>query len=166
MWRSAAAELIAQTTPKMPQHELSLAQYIVHRNGLRAGARGSMRNMLHRSFGAPTFSGFWRHWNPILGYALGRYIYRPLRRVMPPSLALFLTFIFSGAVHDAVTMAIRGAPAFLFVPWFALLGLGVLVGRACAWDFTGHVWWVRALVNLVYLALGLTATLVAKHGVS
>ena len=42
----------------MRRDEMTLAQHIVHRNGVPAGAPGSLRNMLARLFGAPTFDGF------------------------------------------------------------------------------------------------------------
>ena len=122
----------------MQQNKLSLSQYIVYRNGVPAGARGSMRNMLHRSLGAPTLAGFWRHWNPIFSYGLGRYIYSPLKRFMPSALAVILTFVFCGALHDLVTMAVRGAPAFLFIPWFFLLGTGVVVAHALGLDLSNR----------------------------
>lgn len=55
---------------RMRKRGLTLSQYIRRRNGVPAGARGSLRNMFHRSLAASTFAGFWRHWNPMLGYAL------------------------------------------------------------------------------------------------
>src|SRR3546814_14946088 len=95
----------------------SLSQSILRRNGVPAGARGSLRNMFQRSLGASTFAGFWRHWNPVFGYALGRYVFAPLKRAVPSALALVATFVVCGAIHDLVIMAVRGAPAFLFTPW-------------------------------------------------
>jgi D-alanyl-lipoteichoic acid acyltransferase DltB (MBOAT superfamily) len=145
------------------QNSLSLSQYIVYRNGVPAGARGSMRNMFERSFGAPTFAGFWRHWNPIFSYGLGRYIYSPLKRLMPSALAVVSTFIFCGMLHDLVTMAVRGAPAFLFTPWFFLLGTGVVLGRALSLDLSDQPWLVKATVNLTYLAVCLAITLGIKY---
>ncbi len=150
----------------MRQDDLSLSQYIVYRNGVPAGARGSLRNMFHRSFGAPTFAGFWRHWNPVFSYALGRYIYLPLRHFVPAALALIVTFLVCGAIHDLVTMAVRGAPAFLFTPWFFLLGIGVLIGRATGLDLSGRPWVVKATVNLVYVLTCLATTLAIGRFVS
>src|SRR3546814_6624257 len=46
---------------RMRKRELTLSQYILRRNGVPAGARGSLRNMFQRSLGASTFAGFWRH---------------------------------------------------------------------------------------------------------
>ena len=142
--------------------ELTLSQYIRRRNGLPAGARGSLRNMLHRSLGAGSFAGFWQHWNPVFGYGLGRYVFAPLRHVAPPAIAVLLTFIVSGAIHDLVTMAVRGDLAFLFIPWFFFLGLGVIGGRAMRMDLSGRPWLVRATVNIVYVAVCLAAVLAIK----
>lgn len=147
----------------MQHNSLSLSQYIIYRNGVPAGARGGIRNMFYRSFGAPTFAGFWRHWNPVFSYGLGRYIYSPLKRVMPSALALVATFAFCGALHDLVTIAARGAPAFLFTPWFFLLGTGVVLGRAMGVDLSGRPWLVRAAVNLAYLSTCLAITLAIGH---
>ncbi|WCE05836.1 MBOAT family O-acyltransferase [Pseudoxanthomonas sp. JBR18] len=146
----------------MQRDALSLSQYIVYRNGVPAGARGGLRNMFHRAFGAATFAGFWRHWNPIFGYVLGRYIYSPLQRVVPRPLALILTFVVCGAVHDLVTMAVRGAPAFFFVPWFVLLGTGVVLGRAVGLDLSGRPWVARAAANLAYVLACLAITLAGE----
>lgn len=142
-----------------PPRELTLSRYILRRNGVPAGAPGSLRNMLHRALGAPTFAGFWRHWNPVFGYLLGRHVFAPLKRVMPAAPALVATFVACGALHDLVTMAVRGAPAFLFTPWFFFLGSGVLLARALGWDLSGRAWAVRAAANLCYLAACLAITL-------
>ena len=68
--------------------KLTLSEYVRRRNGVPLGAPGSLRNMLRRSFGARSFAGFWQYWNPVFGYCLGRYIFVPLKRVSPPSVAL------------------------------------------------------------------------------
>ncbi len=142
---------------------LTLSQYIRRRNGVPAGARGSLRNMLHRSFGASTFAGFWRHWNPIFGYSLGRYVYAPLKAVMPSAMALVATFVICGAIHDLVTTAVRGSPAFLFTPWFFFLSLGVLLGQGSGLNLSHRPWLVRAAVNLAYASAWLAIVLAIRH---
>jgi len=118
--------------------------------------------MLHRSFGAGSFAGFWQYWNPVFGYVLGRYVFSPLRRVLPSAPAVIATFLVSGAFHDVVTMAVRGSVAFLFTPWFFFLGVGVVLGRAIRMDLSRSPWPMRAGVNLAYLLVGLALALVAK----
>lgn len=105
--------------------------------------------MLRRAFGAADFAGFWRHWNPVWSYALGRFINRPLTRFLPPSMALFVTFIASGFIHDLVIMALREQLALLFTPWFALMAVLVLAGG----KYPQHNFAVRAALNFAQIAL-------------
>jgi hypothetical protein len=141
------------------RQSLTLAQYVYRRNGVPLGSSNSLRNMLHRSLGAASFARFWQYWNPIFGYGLGKYVYSPLRRVLPPTIALLMTFVVSGGIHDLVTTAVRGSAAFLFTPWFFLLGVGVVLGRAARMDLSSHPWSVRAFTNLTYIAACLAVTL-------
>lgn len=123
------------------------------RNGLAMGARGSLTNMLQRAFGASSFAGFWQYWNPIFGYGLNRMVYTPVSRIAPRWLALLTTFVASGLVHDAVTLAVRGSTAFLFTAFFFLCALAVLVGEAAAMDLSRYRWGARAAANAAHLAL-------------
>lgn len=141
---------------------MTLAQYIRRRNGVPLGARGALGNMLRRSFGARSFAGFWQYWNPMFGYGLGRYVFSPLKRVLPSALALIATFVVCGALHDAVAMAVGRSLVFLFTPWFFFLGVGVVFGRAIRMDLSHQPWAVRASVNLAYIVACLALTLVAK----
>src|SRR3546814_14175086 len=112
---------------RMRERELTLSQYILRRNGVPAGARGSLRNMFQRSLGASTFAGFWRHWNPVFCYALGRYVFAPLMRAVPSALALVATFVVCGSIHALVIIALLWAPIFIFPHWFFFLVFGVFV---------------------------------------
>lgn len=138
---------------------VTLGEYIRRRNGVPAGAPGGLTNMLRHSLGARSFAVFWQHWNPIFGYMLGRYVFVPAKRVLPSPIALVLTFVMCGGLHDLVTALFRGSPAFLFTPWFFFLGLGVVVGQAAGMDFGRAPWALRAAANLTYvttcLGLGL-----------
>ena len=106
---------------------------------------------------------FWQFWNPIWGYGLGRFVYSPLKRVLPRALAVIMTFAISGGIHDLATMAVRRSPAFLFTPWFFLLGVGVVLGRLTRLDYSDHPWGVRAGINLAYVAICLVVTLIVKR---
>jgi hypothetical protein len=119
--------------------------------------------MLYHSLGAASFAAFWRYWNPIWGYGLGKHVYSPLRRVLPSIIAYILTFVVSGSIHDLATMAVRQSFTFLFTPWFFLLGVGAVMGRSAGMDLSGFPWWGRASINLVYLAFCLAVTLIAKR---
>lgn len=142
---------------------LTLAEYIRRRNGVPLGAPGSLRNMLHRSLGAGSFAGFWQYWNPVFGYGLARYVHSPLLRVLPPVAAVIVTFAVCGAGHDLVTMAVRGSATFLFTPWFLLLGVGVVAGRAVGMDLSSKAWLIRACINLTYIGACLAVAIVARR---
>ena len=144
------------------RRKLTMAEYILRRNGVPMGAPGSLRNMLHRSLGARSFAVFWQYWNPVFGYTLGRYVFSPSKRVLPPPVALVFTFVVCGALHDLVTTLVRGSPAFLFTPWFFFLALGVLAGRRAALDLGRFPWSVRASANLAYVTTCLGLALVAR----
>jgi len=119
--------------------------------------------MLRRSLGAGSFAGFWQYWNPVFGYGLGRYVFSPLKRVLPRAAALIMTFVVCGALHDLVAMAIRRSPVFLFTPWFFLLGVGAVFGRAVGMDLSSRPWAIRASINLAYIAACLAVTIVARR---
>ncbi len=145
--------------------DYTLTQYVALRNGVPLGDGRSLRNMLQRSFGVASFAGFWQYWNPIWGYALGRYVYTPLRRVLPPVVAFIVTFAISGGLHDLATMAVSRAPAFLFTPWFVLLGIGAVLGRAAGMDLGKRPFWLRASVNLAYLVVCLLPALAIRNAI-
>lgn len=138
---------------------LSLTTYIRWRTGLPLGAKGSLSAMLKRAFGATSLAGFWRYWNPIFGYGLARYIEAPLRGIVPRWLALMLTFIVCGAIHDAVTMLVRGSGASLFTLWFGIISLGIVVSEQIKLNFNNLTWRWRAVWHLSFLGLCLLLTL-------
>jgi len=149
-------------TDPVARPALTLAKYVRRRNGVPLGASGGLRAMFARSLGASSFAGFWRYWNPIFGYVLGRYVFVQLKRVLPSNLSLVLTFVVCGVFHDLVTSAVRGSPAFLFTPWFLFLAIGVLLGGAMRMDTSSRSWPVRAGINIAYLALCLLPALTLR----
>lgn len=133
-------------------HHPSLRAFVLARNGVPLGHPDSLRQMLERSLGASSFRGFWRFWNPIWGYALGRWIYGPATLVMPRSLALVLTFAISGALHDLAIGLLRGGATGFLALGFSWLGLGVLIGDALRMDLGRLPWAARAAVHLSAVA--------------
>src|SRR5262249_1442167 len=60
-----------------------------------------LRNFFVRPLCAGSFAEFWRLWNPVYGYVLLFFIYRPLRRHVPRPVAVYLAFLASGfLLHD------------------------------------------------------------------
>lgn len=132
---------------------MKLSEYIARRNGVPAGHSSSLKNMLLRSFGAASFAGFWRYWNPIWSYYLGRYIYKPLKKQVPRAAALVLTFAFCGFLHDVVIMLIRKDFALLFTPWFVLMAACIVLSEALRIRYTNYPFPIRALINTISIGL-------------
>ena len=131
--------------------KLSLAQYVKKRNGVPLGASGSMTNMLSRSFGAASFPIFWHYWNPIWGYYLSRNVMRPLASFLPTSLATFLTFLVSGALHDLAVSIVELKTVLFFTPWFGLMGILVITCQTLNVNYSSLPWAVRALINASFV---------------
>lgn len=126
---------------------------MLRRTGVPLGSSGSLRRMFGRSFNAASPREFWKYWNPIFGYYLGKHIYAPLKRVFPASLALIVTFLFSGLIHDVATILVKSSTRFLFTTWFLFLGLGVLWGGMLNVDLSKQGKPTRVIFNLMYLFL-------------
>jgi len=154
-----------ETSPHKPQQwqGLTLTEYVELRNGVPLGDSRSLRNMLQRSFGAASFATFWQYWNPIWGYGLGKYVYSPMHRVLPAAIALIMTFVVSGGIHDLVIMALRRSLTFIFTPWFFVLAVGVVLGRAAGMDLSSRNLSVRVGINFAYLVIGLAVAILAKR---
>jgi hypothetical protein len=130
---------------------LSLEDYIELRLG--RGARRQAVNWFTRSWGAPSFADFWVFFNPVYGYGLSYFVYRPFRRFLPRYVAVFGTFLVSGFVlHDAVGWLLARQirfPEMTLV--FGLFGVGAIVSRATGIDLGRTPFLVRASVNLSYV---------------
>lgn len=162
------ADINTDTSVRKTQRRkgLTLSQYVLRRTGVPLGASGSLQNMLYHSLGAGSFAKFWQYWNPIWGYALGRFIYAPLQRFLPAMLALILTFTVSGAIHDVATMLVRRAPAFLFTPWFFLMSIAVVIGQFLKIDYSKQSFAIRVMINLAFIFACLGLTFLLKYIIS
>ncbi|WP_052380146.1 MULTISPECIES: MBOAT family O-acyltransferase [unclassified Pseudoalteromonas] len=84
--------------------KLTLSQYVKRRNSVPLGGSGS-------------FSEFWKYWNQIWGYYLSRYIFSPLNARFYTTVAVILTFITSGLLHDFAASLIKMKLIFVTTPW-------------------------------------------------
>ncbi|WP_221029772.1 MBOAT family O-acyltransferase [Actomonas aquatica] len=107
--------------------------------------------MLRRSLGAESFATFWVYWNPIWSYYLGRGVFRPLHRVLPESLALALTFLVSGALHDLAVSLLKWRVVFFFGPWFLLMGLLVVISKVAGLSYGSVPFAGRVALNLTFI---------------
>ena len=131
---------------------MNLSTYVNKRNGVSLGDSKSLQNMILRSLGAGRFSGFWQYWNPIWSFYLGKFIFKPLKKIFPSALSLILTFIFSGFIHDAVIMLLHWNFEVLLTPWFFLMSLFVVIGDFTKIDYSKFPWIFRAAINIAIIA--------------
>jgi D-alanyl-lipoteichoic acid acyltransferase DltB (MBOAT superfamily) len=139
---------------------LSFAQYMTVRLGARGGSTAWF-NFFIKPFGAASFAEFWRLWNPVYGYFLYFYSYRPLSRLLPRWAALMTTFIACGLVlHDLPAWAVtrRVLPPGATIA-FILFGLGVVLSEVLHMDLSRWPFLGRAMVNAGYLASCVVAML-------
>lgn len=145
------------------QRAMSLSSYVKKRNGVPIGAKRSMRNMLHRSLGANSFPAFWHYWNPIWGYYLSRNVMKPLCSIAPIWLAVFITFLVSGAIHDAAVSLVKWKLVLFFTPWFGLMGLLVIASKALSVSYGSFPWGVRVSINVLVIGATLTVVYAAER---
>ncbi|MDB9721072.1 hypothetical protein OAA67_04260 [Winogradskyella sp.] len=107
--------------------------------------------MIARSLGAGKFSIFWKYWNPIWSYYLGKYIFKPLKIIFPPALSVILSFAFSGFLHDLIIMLLRWNFELLLTPWFLLMGFCVVLGDYAKIDYSKFTWIIRAFINILII---------------
>ena len=112
------------------------------------GNSKSLQLMLIRSLGAGKFSIFWKYWNPIWGYYLGKFIFKPLKSTLPKALSLIITFAISGFIHDLAIMLLKGKFTLFLTSWFLLMGICVIIGDYCKFNYSKFPWIIRAVINL------------------
>lgn len=121
---------------------LSCNAYIVRRLGMRSydlrsldkrqRARFFLSRVFWRPFTAPSLALFWRYWNPVYGYYLSKYIYRPCRIILPHSLCVIVTFAFCGFfLHDIFGYLVNGhlTPPHSITTWFTIIALGIVLSE-------------------------------------
>jgi MBOAT, membrane-bound O-acyltransferase family len=100
---------------------------------------------------APSFSAFWRAWNPVWGYYLYYWVYEPARRLLPRPVAMLVTFAASGVAHNLIAVLLSGRLDPSVTAWFVLYGAVAVAGEALHMDLSRLPWPARAAVNMAYL---------------
>lgn len=91
---------------------------------------------------------FWQFWNPIWGFYLGKYIFKPLKLILPQALSLIITFVVCGFIHDLAIMLLKWKFNLLLTPWFlCMVGVVILIDYAKI-DYSKFPWIVRAGINI------------------
>lgn len=144
------------TSRKMPR----LGWYLRRRLG-PLGGRATWFNFFIKPFGATSFAGFWRQWNPVYGYYLNRFSYRPLARIVGRRRAMFATFVLCGfLLHDLPAWIVvrRALPPGATIA-FTFYGAAAVAGERFHMNTGGLPVGARASINMGYLGAGIAAML-------
>lgn len=148
----------------MRRARLSLVVYI--RRVLGQGGVGQIStSMVRRSFTAPCLRELWHYWNPVCGYVLAYFVYRPVRKAISANAALIFTFAFSGFVfHDApiwvATFALHVPLTFPVVTVaFIVCALLILLSERLSVGFENFKPWQRCVMHVAALAFSFTVSI-------
>jgi len=132
--------------------DITLSEYVLKRNGEPLGAKGSLLKNLENSLGAESNVLFWKYWNPIWGFYLSKYIYLPLNRYLPKSIASMVTFGASGALHDlAIGLLGLGWQNFLTI-WFVMMGVFMNISKSLDISYSRFGFFIRVVINISSIA--------------
>ena len=125
----------------------ALSEYVLKRNGVPLGSKGSLVRTFYHSFGAKSNAKFWKHWNPIWGFHLSQFIYLPLKKYLAQSVAALVAFAVSGALHDlAIGIAGQGWQTF-FTIWFLIMGLFLNASKSLGINYGRFGFVFRVIIN-------------------
>ncbi len=134
---------------------MTVVQFIEQRLGGERDVAALLKRMFVLSFGAGSFREFWRYWNPVYGYFLYYYCYKPLRHVMPGSLCVIATFTASGFfLHDLPfgwwirAIRMQSLPLPFVSLWFAQMGLLVVLTDVLRLGWGDKSFVIRIVLNL------------------
>ncbi len=148
--------------------QLTLSDFVQQRLG-GGSDLDRLGRMFSRSFGAGSFTGFWRYWNPVYSYYLHRFCYRPLRRWLPRPLAFVATFACSGFfLHDlpfwwgVAALKTRSLPVPMVTLWFATMAVFALAEASLGVEYSALPFRARVALNVLRVAVaGLAALALA-----
>lgn len=135
-------------------------QYLTFRLGIKGeSGKEIFGKLLSKPFQAASLRDFWYHWNPFYTYILSYFVYRPLRKILPNSIAMLLTFILCGyLLHDVFNMLLALPRAGFHLPFprsgilFLLFGLFMVITDALGLNFKSVPRGVRPLIHVFCLA--------------
>ena len=142
---------------------LTVSEYVFKRNGVLLGSKGSLVLNLKNSFGAESNGDFWKHWNPIWGFYLSKFIYLPLKNIFPQSIAVLATFAVSGSLHDlAIGIVGQGWQNF-FTIWFLIMGLFLNASKLLGINYSKFRFTVRVIINTSSIVFCFILTTILKN---
>ena len=125
----------------------ALSEYVLKRNGVPLGSKGSLVRTFYHSFGAKSNAKFWKHWNPIWGFHLSQFIYLPLKKYLPQSVAALAAFAVSGSLHDLAIGILGLGWQNFFTIWFLIMGLFLNASKSLGINYGKFRFTVRVIIN-------------------
>lgn len=134
---------------------MNLEEYTYYRTG-STKVSTVIRNMFLKPFVSSSFKSFWKYWNPTWGYFLLFYCYKPLKKNLPAWVALIITFLISGLLHDIIyiiPMMLKEVEfVFPFITvWFFIISIGILLTEFLQINFNKINVIFRPIFHLGYL---------------
>jgi len=128
--------------------------------------------MFIKAFQAKSAKEFWNYWNPIFGYYMLFYFYKPLTNKVPRAIRVIATFTFSGFfLHDILLWwpfcwMIAYKTCFpLGTIWFFFLSIIMLILEKIGFNTKKYSQKVRVLANFIYLGIAMALTLLVAGGI-
>jgi len=156
----------------MKQNSHKTLKHYIH---LRLG-RGNffeiLKSMFVKAFEAKSAKEFWNYWNPVFGYFMLFYFYKPLTNKVPRAIRVIATFTVSGFfLHDLLLWwpfcwMIAYKTHFPFgTVWFIFLAIIMLLLEKIGFNTEKYSPGIRVLTNLGYLSVALGLTLLVASGI-
>lgn len=142
---------------------MTIEEYICFRTG-ETNLLKIVQKMFFKPFVSSSFRSFWNYWNPGFGFYLLFYIYKPTQQLLPQSIALMLTFLVSGFLHDILyifPMVIINGVKFIFPfisVWFLIIALGILMTDFLKVNFKTVSTTTRIAFHIIYLVSAFCVT--------
>lgn len=132
----------------------------------------TLKSMFVKAFQAKSAKEFWNYWNPVFGYCMLFYFYKPLTNKVPRAIRVIATFTVSGFfLHDLLfwwpfCWVIAYKTHFpLGTIWFIFLAIIMLLLEKIGFSTEKYSPEIRVLVNFTYLGFALVLTLLVAGGI-
>ncbi len=134
---------------------MTLEEYTYYRTGTTKVSL-IIRNMFFKPFMASSFRSFWKYWNPSWGYYLLFYCYKPMRIIFPYWVALIISFLICGLIHDMIyilpIMFNKVEFVFPFITvWFMIISFGIVLTEYFEINFNKTKMMFRPVFHLGFL---------------
>ncbi|WP_184176705.1 MBOAT family O-acyltransferase [Rhabdobacter roseus] len=134
---------------------MNLEEYTYYRTGTTKISL-VIRNMFLKPFVSSSFRSFWKYWNPSWGFFLLYYCYKPIKTIFPHWVALMLTFLMSGLIHDMIYILpmLMKEIKFIFpfiTVWFLIISIGILLSEYLRINFNKTSLLFRPIFHLGFL---------------